>query len=330
MKIVNGKLRAEKPLPPKKAVKEALPDLPFGGGGPTSHGWHRIESFFRCPKEYQFKEVRRIYTPQTELPDYFSIGILMHVAKGLWFSKRFATDEKTMEVIHGEVHKAAMKNDPPIRSPAVQQTLTYFAEYVEHYKVRPLPQPIAAEYYVEGRVGAHKRTARLDDVSRYPEAGGKLCIGEAKTTSTSIPDTTLQYTMHGQPMLQMALWDVAPQGRAMHGDIAGVMLDIIVKGYGGKRSKFGRVFIPKPSEHAMSWYRTNMQASLEAADRIGWDTEVPRNISACTRTVGRARVQCPYFKLCQYGKAATTGYVFGEGRSLLDKPFWAGVRGPWE
>lgn len=286
-------------------------------------------------KEYQFDKVRGIYQPTSQMPDYFAIGILMHIAKGLWFSKRFRTDDKTMKQIHDAVQQAAAKSKKPMRVEAIQLTFRYFAEYVEHYKIRPLPTAIAAEYFVKGKLTSGNgmslsRTARLDDVSTYPEAQGKLCIGEAKTTSLSVADSTLQYTMHGQPMQQMAIWEVSPDGKAKHGDIAGVMLDVIVKGYGKARSKFGRVFIPKPNEHTMKWFVKNLIHVYQTASGIDWNSEVPRNISMCTRQVGRARVQCPYFKLCQHGKAATSQYVLEGGKSLLDWKAPGRVVPPWE
>lgn len=327
----------------KKRVVEAkksevVKDAPFaekGGDGPTAEGWHSIESFLRCPKEYQFEKVRGVHVPSNVMPDYFAIGILLHVAKGMWFSKRFRTDDATMKTIHAAIHKTASTSKKPIRVEAIQLALRYFTEYVEHYKIRPLPHAIAAEHYIKGTLKTdagyeETRTARLDDVSTYPEAGGKLCIGESKTTSTSIQDLTTQYTLHGQPLLQLALWEASPDGKAKYGDVAGVMLDGIVKGYGKTRSKFGRVFMPKPNEKTMEWFIKNLLRSVAAAKKVDWNTEVPRNITMCTRLVGRARVSCPYLKLCQHGRAASSQYVLEGGKSMLDWKAPGRVVPPWE
>lgn len=310
---------------------------PYGeSNGPSAFGWHKIESAFRCPKEFQFEHVRKVIIPKSETPDYFTIGILMHVAKGHWFASQFDTSEKMMKHCADKVNEAALKAELPMRVEGINTTMRYFAEYVKHYSVRPLPKVKQAEYLIGPVALAGKgadwsrRTARLDDVSEYPEAGGRLCIGESKTTSTSINDAVMQYTMHGQPMLQMLLWDRSKKGKGTYGDIAGIMLDVIVKGYGGKESKFGRVLIPKPPAETFKWFERSLLGLLDSAGKVGWNENVPRNITMCTRLVGRARVQCPYFKLCQYGRAATGSYVLRGGHSLLDKTKWGGTVPPWE
>jgi hypothetical protein len=311
--------------------------VPYGEStGPSSHGWHKIESALRCPKEYQFEQVRRVTTPKAQMPDYFSVGILMHVAKGHWFASQFDTSEKMMKHCADKVNESALRQPLPVSGKAINDTMRYFAEYVEHYRIRPLPRVIAAEYPIgparlvkTDKTGWSKRTARLDDVSVYPEAQNRLCIGESKTTSSSIQDAVLQYTMHGQPYLQMALWDLSKKGKGTHGEVAGVMLDVIVKGYGNSKSKFGRVLIPRPPVETMTWFKQNLSSALESMQHVEWDSDVPRNITMCTRMVGRARVQCPYFRLCQYGKPASGQFVLEGGHSLLDKTKWGGVVPPW-
>lgn len=325
----------------KKVWKESAsepPDAPMGtADGATSAGWHHIEAAFRCLKEFQYAKVRGISSPQHETPDAFAIGQLLHVGKGRWFSKRFKSDEQTLESIRDEMLEYATRSKLPMSTKAQREALRYFTEYVEHWRVRARPDVLAAEYDLgpaplqKGDGPGLHRTARLDDVSRYPEAGGALCIGESKTTSTSVPDCVNQYTLHGQPLLQAALWRLAPQGEAMHGPVAGVMLDVIVKGYGGKRSTFARMMLPI-TERAVTWYIKNMRATLTAVGNIDWNTDVPRNISACTRMVGRARIACPFRDLCLHGRSATARFVMGEkAESLLTwKPTDERRVPPWE
>jgi hypothetical protein len=223
---------------------------------------------------------------------------------------------------------------PPTRE-ALRDGQRYMKEYIEHWSKRLKPEPLAAEYKLGPAPFAKDdpifvyRTARLDDVSKYPEAGGTLCIGETKTTSGSPNDVKEQYTLHGQTMLQFLLWRHAPQGEAMHGPVAGTVLDIIKKGYGNERSKFDRVFIPF-NEGALEWFTKTLRANLRAAAGVDWDADVPRNPAMCCRTIGRKLVVCDYRDLCIHGRSASVKYVFRDGgASLTDKKKWKGVVGPW-
>lgn len=293
-----------------------------GEGGVTSAGWHQCESFLRCPKEYQFSKVRGISVPADATPDYFAVGILFHAGRAVWFSKHFATDNKTWVAIKKKVEEECEKAPLPIRRQAEEQALRYIQEYVNWYCVRPKPEPLAVEYLLgpaaldpSDPLYPH-RTARLDDVSRYPEGGGKLYIGEAKTEGTSVDACAETYLLHGQPLLQTLLWRMAPQGEATHGPVEGVMLDVLVKGRKGARSKFARMPIPI-TQLSLDWYIKSMSWWLRAAQKVDWNSEVPRNITACTRKAGSATVPCQYRDLCRYGQSVAGRYVGADGNSLV-------------
>lgn len=293
----------------------------LGESGPSQAGWHQVETFLRCPKEYQFAHTRGISTPVAQEPDYFVVGRLVHAMRARWFSLRFRVDDEALQLIDKACDEEIENGKLPASLKAIQQAKVYFLEYRTHWAKRPKPSPVAAEYLLGPAPLAPDdpfflfRTARLDDVSRYPEAGDALCIGESKTTSTSVNDCVNQYTLHGQPLLQAHLWKMAPQGEKTFGPIKGVMLDVIVKGY-GKPSQFARVFIPV-TDHALEWFIKNMRAQLRAAASVDWNSDVPRNIGMCTRLVGRARVACPYRDLCSHGRSASIKYVLRDGSSLL-------------
>jgi len=311
------------------------PKVLLGGGGATSAGWHSIAYAFRCMKAYQFSTVRNIITPKTTTPDHFAVGLLFHAGRARWFANRCSTTEKSWKSIEEALATEAQAQSLPITLEATQRTLKLLTQYIEFWKQRPAPDPVAAEYLLgptpleEGDKPAYWRTARLDDVSRYPEAGGKLCIGESKTTSDSIDKCVQEYELHGQPMLQVALWRMDPNGAAKFGDVAGVMMDVIKKGYGSEKPKFARVFLPV-TDHAMSWYVKNMRHKLRQAAGVDWDSDVPRNIAACTYMAGRARVDCEFKDLCRFGRTATTKYLLKGGHSLVDKKNWKGETPPWE
>lgn len=308
-------------------------DAPLGA---TEKGWHAIESYLRCPKEFQYNKLRGVTKPMTQTPDYFAVGTLMHVAKAHWFKNNFRTDPEWRSSLIKVVAIAASQNKLPVTLKAEQAALKYMEEYVDHYAPRPRPKVIEAEHLL-GPVSIAEdnplyafRTARLDDVSVYPEAGDALCIGETKTTSGSVSDCIKQYEMHGQLMLQMLLWKAAPQGEAKYGPVLGVMLDVIQKGYGGKPCHFARALIPI-TDRQLEWFQANLLVSLKAAYKMTWDSDARRNVQACTRLSGRARVPCDYQALCQHGRSASTNYLLANGESLLTwRPSEGRQVGPWE
>lgn len=309
----------------------------LGKGGPSSHGFHYIEAIARCPKEYQFSRIRNIRRPNNFTPDHFSVGTIFHAGRAKWFSLRFATSPKAWAKIKLACEEAEAEEELPVSFRASKLALTYLAEYVDHYSMLPKPEPIAAEYLL-GPAPLKPddpfytyRTAKLDDVSVYPEAGNVLCIGESKTTGAGIQDCINQYTLHGQPLLQYVLWKTAKQGAATHGPVAGTILDITKKGYGGKRCQFARHFIPfEPA--VIAWFVKSMKGYLKMADKMDWNSYARRNFASCTRMGGRGRVACDYRDLCMYGRNATGQFVMGKkGESLASwRPTETQWRNPWD
>lgn len=312
------------------------PEVIVGGGGVSPAGYHSIETGLWCGKNYQFANIRGLFKPQHQTPDYFGVGLCFHAGRARWFSLRFATDAKAWLSIEEAITLESENQRLPISLNAVATTLKYMKEYVANWERRPRPKPIVAEHLlgptalVAGDPFTLWRTARIDDASHYPEAGGKLCIGEAKTTGGSINDCVNQYTLHGQPMLQLCLWEMDPNGAAKYGPAAGVMLDVLAKGYGGKKSSFARVFVPTP-QHAMTWFRQEFRRELREIAAIEWDSEPHRRITSCTRMMGKARIECQFRELCMHGKSASGNYVMRDGSSLLKfKPDVERKKMPWE
>lgn len=303
-------------------------------GGASAAGWHAIEAFLRCPKEYQFKHVRGLRRPSLVTPDPLAFGQMAHAARAAWLASKCAPISKCWPAVQKAVADCHLDAPLPIRQEAETNCLALMAEYIKHWSTRPHPKALATEYPLgpapldESHPFFFYRTARLDDVSVYPEAGNALCIGEFKTTSVSVADCVQQYTLHGQPLLQWLLWKMAPQGEAMHGPIKYVMLDVAVKPYGDKKPSFARVALPL-EDHALTWYVESMYGYLKAASRVERDSNVPRNVTACTRLIGRGRFPCEYRDLCAHGSSARTAYVGKNGESLDELSKKWGVKA-WE
>lgn len=307
--------------------------------GASQYGWHRLVHYLECPKKYQFSEVRKVRIPTDVTPAPFAIGLLHHAMRARWFANRFATSPESWQSIREAAATAATENGQPIAVEDEQAAMDLFQTYVEHWKNQPHPEPVACEYLLgPAKLDANDFddeifTARLDDVSWYNVGGQRLlCIGESKTCSDT--KTTLdEYELHGQPLLQAALWKVSPQGEALHGPIAGIMLDVVRKPYnkGKVKAAFTRQFIPiKP--RVMDWYMRSIRANRTSANSINWNTEVLRNVTSCTRMYGRMRIACPYRDLCANGKTAASQYVYGpEGKDLRDwRPTEEEPTPPWE
>lgn len=330
------KVKKTKKVKRATPTNEALPPVLLGKGGPTIAGWHSVESVHRCMKEYQFQHVRKIRQPQTHTPDALAVGSLFHAFRANWYASRFATDEATVARCLDAMREEVETHKLPISGDAIRRTEELARYYIEHWSKRPAPKPLAAEYELgpapvqAGDPIFQYRTARLDDVSYYPEAGGQLAIGECKTTGDSVGAAMNQYQLHGQPLLQVLLWNMASQGEALHGPVAGVVVDVIKKPYERSRPDFARQFFPIKPE-VMTWYAQSLRFYLKLAASVDWDTEVPRNTSMCTRLIGRMRAACPYRTLCEHGRGGALSYVL-EGGTLLTKhvPREGARRMPWE
>lgn len=303
-------------------------------GGPSGLGWSEIETYFRCAKEDQLAHVRKITKPTTQVPDYFAVGAFLHAGRARWFADAFSLSDETWQRMIADIDKSRSDMPLPVSEVAYSDALRFLQEYVEHWSIREKPKIVAVEHMLGptklGEEGWSERTARLDDFGFYPEFGGKLAIGECKTTSGSISDVANQYTLHGQPALQHILWAKAPQGEATYGQSTGMVLDVIKKGYGGKRCEFARIPVDV-TQQARDIVKRELLLAMDARRRMTWDSDVPRNPTACTRLIGKARVACQYRDICLYGKAGSIGYITADGKPLSS---WSQSEGqlvaPWE
>lgn len=308
-------------------------------GGPSGLGWSEIETYLRCPKEYQFAAVRKFSKPMTNTPDYFAIGSFLHAGRARWFAENFSQSDETWKKMIEDIDKVRSELPLPTSDLAYSTALRYLQEYVEHWAIRERPKIVAVEHMlgptrIETRpiswAPLTERTARLDDFGFYPEAGGRLMIGECKTTAGNISDVANQYTLHGQPALQNLLWKLAPQGEAMYGPVGGMVLDVIQKGQGNKRCEFARLVVDVP-ERVQQIVRNQLCEALARRHDVTWNTAEERRVTSCTRLIGKARVACAYRDVCLYGRAGTMGMTFEDGSPV---PNWQPSEGkedaPWD
>lgn len=293
-------------------------------GGSSGTGWSEIAAYLRCVKEYQLAKVRGIIKPTASTPDYFAVGSMVHAGRAAWLSRKQAMDAATDAFIAAEmarVRKEYEDKNQPVSEKAVNDAARIITEYRDHYSLREAPRTVAVEHFIgpftldDSDPAEHARTGRYDDIGFYPEFGGRLAIGECKTTSGTPAQVMREYELHGQPALYELLWNRAPQGLAMYGPIAGIVFDVIQKGYGGKKCVFARVPVEVP-DRVKQWHSDELRVAIAGAKALTRDGAARRNITACTRASGNGRVKCTYHALCMYGAAARGEYARADGSPL--------------
>lgn len=310
----------------------------IGDSGPTQFGNHQSMVYAGCAKEYQFSYVRQIHHTQSQTPDALAIGSMVHAGRARWFTCGFGANAETWDKVVQAVDEEITKFELPISKEARQKALDILEQFIRHWASKPLPTPIATEHllgpapFEDGDPTPLWRTSKPDDISRYHEGGNELWLGDLKTTSGDIAACVREYELHGQFLQMMALYKTAPQGEKLLGSAAGIMLDIVQKPpYGGEGDcKFARHAVVI-TDHALKWFIKNIKPTIRGMANVTWESDEHRNLTRCTRMVGRYRADCPYKPLCRFGKSAAGEYVFGkEDKNLLTfQPTEGKSKLPW-
>lgn len=288
-----------------------------GAGGVSPHGYHKIAAGLKCEKQYQYG-LRGVQAPFTQVPAYFTRGSLVHAGRACWLSNRGRPPEGSVEAAMLEAlekeREEAKKQGHTVDDEAYPQALGDMKGYQQHYSMLPVPKTVATEKYVEAVVDGVILSARLDDISFYPEAGNVLCIGECKTTSGSIVDTVNEYTLHPQVLLQQYLYRecLSP----VYGEIKHTVLDVVKKGYKGKNPDYGRHVLTwnhKLIDAAAKWLASEKKRLMQIRPE---SQNVERNYSACATRKADRTYACPYRDLCLEGPDARLRYINAEGNVL--------------
>lgn len=281
--------------------------------GPSIAGFHKIVDFLRCPQEYKYRHKLELVPKGKDEKMALHVGVLTHVGRAHWFASQFRDN---VEHCQDAIKKYVEQQGGSYKIEAEREACRLIAAYVEHWRTQPLPLCRAVEYEVgpaplkEGDPFYGYRTARFDDVSNYPDALNKLCIGDLKTTSDTIAGCVNEYRQHGQFILYSILWKMAKEGQAVFGPIHGMMIDVMTK---EAVPKFHRELITVTSfqEH---WFTASMQGWLKAASTVTTTSPVPRNVTQCSRAVSRrGSYMCDYHDLCHYGASRSNLYITKDG-----------------
>lgn len=298
--------------------------------GPTPYGWHAGEASYRCLKEYQLQHVRKVTLPQIQTPDSYGVGLMVHAGRARWFSLNFKVDWNSIkEAMQDEAEAQPL----PVSIEAQNKALEIVRQYIDWYCTRPAPEVVGAEYLIGPvEIDGELHTVRVDDASKYPEAGGGLWIGECKTTWEAISKVVKYYSNNaGQILKQALVWSVS-EAQQKHGPISGILLDVIQKPGRNGECKFARHAITV-SDFQLEWFRKSEKAHREMQRAIDWNTDTVRNPEACVgiRVVaGDIWIECPYLRLCKHGPDAASEYMI-DGQFLNQ---WTPSEGktvaPWQ
>lgn len=295
-----------------------------GSSGATSAGWSMLKDFLRCPKAYQLKYLRGVHHPLHREPDHFAIGSLLHAGRAKWFAAGFKSDPKTWALCRDAILREEEHLKLPATLRAGRVALNMMEQYIRHWSVRPLPKTVATEYLLgpaplfEGDPKPLWRTSKPDDVSKYPEGGNELWLGDLKTSSGDVSDVIRDYELNGQFMIGMLLWKSSPQGERKLGKAAGYMLDIAIKPKGDGKAKFARYAV-RVTDWSLQWFAESMRGALRQMSMLTPDGPAPRFPTGCTIAGTRSRVDCEFKKLCQFGRSARGTYVKANGQPLTDE-----------
>ena len=310
---------------PKKSTPGKL--LPFSFGA-SALGWHQIQPFTICPKEYQLARVRRITRRSGFLKAPLSVGLLLHAARAQWFHDGFKGDLWRTAVVEYDRQHAEV-DGKKLAPGSVPFATECFEAYVKHWSVRPKPTVLAVEHEIKPKAliaGAPQwawRGARLDSMEKWK---GKVWLGELKSTSSSPGRVHDLYRLNGQTLLQMALW--GEEETKEFGPLGGVLLDIIVKP-SGKRGARCSARIPLDLgsvDFALKWFRRDFTTWVMQSSLIDWNTTVERR-PVCMRQYG----PCEFQSLCLRGRNGSNGFVFEDGSPVSAwKPSEGKTTPPWE
>lgn len=283
--------------------------VPFSFGA-TALGWHNIQPFTICPKEYQFVRVRGIRQRAPFVSEPLSVGLLLHVARAQWLSDGRKEDLWRTAMLE-YAKQYPLEEGKPLHPAALKMAVQCFEAYESYWSVRPTTKVLAVEHEIKPRALVPDapqwawRGARLDSIELHR---GKAWLGELKSTSSGAGRVHDIYLLNGQTMLQAALY--GPEEEKRFGPLGGILLDVIVKPSGRKPAKAGpRIpLLIEDMQHALTWFRKDFTTWVMQASMIQWNDHVERR-PVCMRSHG----PCEFRSMCLKGRKGSNMFVFADG-----------------
>lgn len=282
--------------------------------GPSERGWHRLESFLRCPQLFAYEQ---LVLPRGGLGDRGPLvrGTIGHVGLAHHFARRQAVQQGTDPERYHKVEEAMTLVSReggelgrfylPISTRAVAAYIrqNVYEEFeiiaVEHAvraTVRWPDAQVAARPEREGR--SYLITQRFDRV--FKDKAKKYWIEDHKFVAKIQSKTVTRYTLSGQFLLMQ--WF----GHALYGDaFGGARINLIECPEDQNARPKSAQFVCEPAPNALARFARNVCDTEEAIERLKeegrdpFDYPTANSEQVCMTPYG----VCPAFEICRWGKA---------------------------
>ena len=268
--------------------------------GPSERGWHRLESFNRCPQLYAYEKLAGL--EWTSMSPPLVKGILVHVGLAHYYQQRQAAQlgENPDEWYDADEAMGLVAADLgpmgaewlPLAMRAVAGYKAFYAQ--ERHKVLEVEKELRADVWIPQLSHTVLYTQRADLIT---EKDGKVWIWDHKTGFRTGQQMTTRYILSGQ--FQGLRWF----GQKLYGDkFGGLILNQV--GLGNKEIVYKRPSIP-PAPNLLKQFpqviadTETAMVTLEREARDPWEYPKAASEQVCITPYGR----CPGFALCQWGKA---------------------------
>lgn len=285
-------------------VVQEQPGRVLINAGPSPAGWHRLETFLRCPQLYAYKFPLKGLVPLEETRDALERGGLLHVGLAHHYARweieqRGKLLHNGVEVTDRDVFyppeeamalAAHASKDPETAAVVWAQSLEVVREAIAYALPRDRFRVVGVEQLLDARAGEGRRyTARADLVIEN-RAGIEVWDHKsaANWTKTTLMGYELSGQMHGLSALASAQWGSKFQG---------MVVNVLDTG-AAPRTSFQRV--PLKLNRAFTARMYNLIPYVEkqiehlTATMDPWEWPVSANESDCIGRYGR----CPAYAVC--------------------------------
>ena len=272
--------------------------------GPSSRGWHRLESHLRCPQLYAWGYGQagaggdRAQIPWTHFPPTAPLvrGSIGHAGLAHLYARqrevqrggdpdRYFLPTEAMEMV-----ARVFGYNSELGMQLLPVTTRVVRSYAEHF-AHETWEIVTVEEELETHFGPYRYTARVD--LQYRDRSGKIWFLDHKLVSRIRGKTARRYTLSGQFLGLLHLGS-----RIFGDDFGGVELNLL----GVNPISFLRV-VPEPAPYTLARFPEIVARAEESIARTesliasGKDPPASPSEFTCYNSYG----ECPAFELCRWG-----------------------------
>jgi hypothetical protein len=260
--------------------------------GPSDRGFHRLETFIKCPRSWAYKYLLHI-KGNSSAP--LVKGSLIHIGLAHFYARRREEqNERDPELYY--TPEEAIRTAAPLFNELGAEWCGHCIDIVQRYccaySFENLDVMHVEEQFHATLQGKYPFTARWDLVMR--DNGGKVWIFDHKTSFKIDRNTEATYILSGQMLMAHVM------GAAIWGDaFGGVRLNFVCS---GKPFTLRRIN-PPPAPQALADI-VNTLCHAETQIETLKDTEPWKYPGSFSESICLSRYgPCEFTNLCQWGKA---------------------------